>query len=92
MQSLLEPDPTKRPGVEEAMKDKWLNEGFASKIVNSETATSENRQQNLRGCNLVFGYDRVGAFSILVWFVCFEIFVTSSGLSQNDRILFQKVQ
>lgn len=43
MQSLLEPDPTERPGVKEAMKDKWLNEGFASKIVNSETATSNNR-------------------------------------------------
>ncbi|EOB06106.1 Hormonally up-regulated neu tumor-associated kinase [Anas platyrhynchos] len=25
------------------MKDKWLNEGFASKIVNSETATSNNK-------------------------------------------------
>ncbi|OXB61228.1 hypothetical protein ASZ78_003791 [Callipepla squamata] len=41
MQSLLEPDPVKRPGVKEAMKDKWLNEGFTKKILNA--TTSENR-------------------------------------------------
>jgi len=41
MQSLLEPDPAKRPEVKEAMKDKWLNEGFTKKILN--TATSEKR-------------------------------------------------
>uniref|UniRef100_G1NLS8 non-specific serine/threonine protein kinase n=1 Tax=Meleagris gallopavo TaxID=9103 RepID=G1NLS8_MELGA len=37
MQSLLEPDPAKRPGVKEAMKDKWLNEGFTKKILNTTT-------------------------------------------------------
>ncbi|KFR09347.1 Hormonally up-regulated neu tumor-associated kinase, partial [Nipponia nippon] len=41
MQSLLEPDPAKRPGVKEAIKDKWLNEGFTRKILNA--ATYENR-------------------------------------------------
>ncbi|KAM9297912.1 hormonally up-regulated neu tumor-associated kinase homolog A-like [Morus bassanus] len=41
MQSLLEPDPAKRPGVKEAIKDKWLNEGFTRKILN--VATYENR-------------------------------------------------
>ncbi|KFP41996.1 Hormonally up-regulated neu tumor-associated kinase, partial [Chlamydotis macqueenii] len=41
MQSLLEPDPAKRPGVKEAIKDKWLNEGFTRKILNA--ATCENR-------------------------------------------------
>ncbi|NWS86175.1 HUNK kinase, partial [Toxostoma redivivum] len=41
MQSLLEPDPAKRPGVKEAIKDKWLNEGFTRKILN--TAAYENR-------------------------------------------------
>uniref|UniRef100_A0A8C0V525 non-specific serine/threonine protein kinase n=1 Tax=Cyanistes caeruleus TaxID=156563 RepID=A0A8C0V525_CYACU len=41
MQSLLEPDPDKRPGVKEAIKDKWLNEGFTRKILN--TAAYENR-------------------------------------------------
>uniref|UniRef100_A0A669QXL2 Hormonally up-regulated Neu-associated kinase n=1 Tax=Phasianus colchicus TaxID=9054 RepID=A0A669QXL2_PHACC len=41
MLSLLEPDPAKRPGVKEAMKDKWLNEGFTKNILN--TTTSENR-------------------------------------------------
>lgn len=41
MQSLLEPDPAKRPGVKEAMKDKWLNEGFSRKILKS--AAYENR-------------------------------------------------
>ncbi|XP_075353270.1 serine/threonine-protein kinase MARK1-like [Mycteria americana] len=41
MQSLLEPDPAKRPGVKEAIKDKWLNEGFTRKILNA--STYENR-------------------------------------------------
>jgi len=41
MQSLLEPDPAKRPGVEEAIKDKWLNEGFTGKILSA--TTYENR-------------------------------------------------
>ncbi|XP_071597509.1 hormonally up-regulated neu tumor-associated kinase homolog A-like [Heliangelus exortis] len=41
MQSLLEPDPAKRPGVKEAIKDKWLNEGFTRKILNA--AAFENR-------------------------------------------------
>ncbi|XP_027500849.1 hormonally up-regulated neu tumor-associated kinase homolog A-like [Corapipo altera] len=41
MQSLLEPDPAKRPEVKEAIKDKWLNEGFTKKILN--TAPYENR-------------------------------------------------
>ncbi|KAM6432688.1 uncharacterized protein O9250_000087 [Rhynochetos jubatus] len=41
MQSLLEPDPAKRPGVKEAIKDKWLNEGFTWKMLNA--ATYENR-------------------------------------------------
>ncbi|NXX00832.1 HUNK kinase, partial [Larus smithsonianus] len=41
MQSLLEPDPAKRPGVKEAIKDKWLNEGFTRKILNA--ATYKNR-------------------------------------------------
>ncbi|NWH61652.1 HUNK kinase, partial [Geococcyx californianus] len=41
MQSLLQPDPAKRPGVQEAIKDKWLNEGFTRKILNA--ATYENR-------------------------------------------------
>ncbi|NWQ64842.1 HUNK kinase, partial [Neopipo cinnamomea] len=36
MQSLLEPDPAKRPGVKEAIKDKWLNEGFTRKILNTD--------------------------------------------------------
>ncbi|XP_025894192.1 hormonally up-regulated neu tumor-associated kinase-like [Nothoprocta perdicaria] len=41
MQSLLEPDPAKRPEVKEAMKDTWLNEGFSRKPP--YTATYKNR-------------------------------------------------
>ncbi|NWY97893.1 HUNK kinase, partial [Loxia curvirostra] len=41
MQSLLEPDPAKRPGVKEAIKDKWLNEGFTKKMPNA--AAYKNR-------------------------------------------------
>ncbi|NXG61998.1 HUNK kinase, partial [Hemiprocne comata] len=40
MQSLLEPDPAKRPGVKGAIKDKWLNEGFTRKIANAGTYES----------------------------------------------------
>ncbi|NXF85269.1 HUNK kinase, partial [Eubucco bourcierii] len=35
MQSLLEPDPAKRPGVKEAIQDKWLNQGSSRKILNA---------------------------------------------------------
>uniref|UniRef100_W5NHE0 non-specific serine/threonine protein kinase n=1 Tax=Lepisosteus oculatus TaxID=7918 RepID=W5NHE0_LEPOC len=35
MLSLLEPDPTKRPAVKEAMEDKWLNEGYIKRPLNS---------------------------------------------------------
>ncbi|KAG6940282.1 hormonally upregulated Neu-associated kinase, partial [Chelydra serpentina] len=35
MHSLLEPDPAKRPAVKDAMKDKWLNEVFIRKPLNS---------------------------------------------------------
>ncbi|KFU97370.1 Hormonally up-regulated neu tumor-associated kinase, partial [Pterocles gutturalis] len=41
MQSLPEPDPAKRPGVKEAIKDKRLNKGFTRKTLNA--ATYENR-------------------------------------------------
>ncbi|NWI88682.1 HUNK kinase, partial [Pitta sordida] len=41
MQSLLEPDPAKRPGVKEAIKDKWLNEDFTREIPSA--AAYENR-------------------------------------------------
>ncbi|NWJ05722.1 HUNK kinase, partial [Crypturellus undulatus] len=41
MQSLLEPDPAKRPEVKEAMKDTWLNEGFTRK--SPYVATCKNR-------------------------------------------------
>ncbi|NXT20166.1 HUNK kinase, partial [Syrrhaptes paradoxus] len=41
MQSLLEPDPAKRPGVNEAIKDKQLNKGFTRKTLNA--ASCENR-------------------------------------------------
>ncbi|NWU61511.1 HUNK kinase, partial [Pterocles burchelli] len=41
MQYLLEPDPAKRSGVKEAIKDKGLNKGFTRKTLN--TATCENR-------------------------------------------------
>ncbi|NWU90618.1 HUNK kinase, partial [Upupa epops] len=40
LQSLLQPDPAKRPGVTEAIKDKWLNEGFTRTILNA--ASYEN--------------------------------------------------
>ncbi|XP_053879680.1 hormonally up-regulated neu tumor-associated kinase homolog A-like [Malaclemys terrapin pileata] len=35
--SLLEPDPAKRPAVKDAIKDKWLNDVFIRKSLNSIT-------------------------------------------------------
>ncbi|XP_069739665.1 hormonally up-regulated neu tumor-associated kinase homolog A [Narcine bancroftii] len=35
MRYLLEPDPTKRPSVREAMEDKWLNEGCCQRPLHS---------------------------------------------------------
>ncbi|KAM6407388.1 hormonally up-regulated neu tumor-associated kinase homolog A-like [Pluvialis apricaria] len=54
MQSLLEPDPAKRPGVKEAIKDKWLNEGFTRKILNA--ATYENRLRSSELNPVVLNY------------------------------------
>ncbi|XP_030051039.1 hormonally up-regulated neu tumor-associated kinase homolog A [Microcaecilia unicolor] len=47
MHLLLEPDPDKRPTVKEAMKDKWLNEGFIRKPLNSITYKNRLRPDEL---------------------------------------------
>ncbi|CAH2249302.1 hormonally up-regulated neu tumor-associated kinase homolog A-like [Pelobates cultripes] len=45
--TLLEPDPTKRPTVKEAMEDKWLNEGFIRKPLNSISYKNRLRPDEL---------------------------------------------
>ncbi|EMP42601.1 Hormonally up-regulated neu tumor-associated kinase [Chelonia mydas] len=47
MHSLLEPDPAKRPAVKDAMKDKWLNEVFIRKPLNSITYKNRLRPDEL---------------------------------------------
>ncbi|XP_029451351.1 hormonally up-regulated neu tumor-associated kinase homolog A-like [Rhinatrema bivittatum] len=47
MHLLLEPDPVKRPTVKEAMEDKWLNEGFIQKPLNSVTYKNRLRPDEL---------------------------------------------
>nr|XP_033791607.1 hormonally up-regulated neu tumor-associated kinase-like isoform X2 [Geotrypetes seraphini] len=47
MHLLLEPDPDKRPTVKEAMKDKWLNEGFIRKPLNCITYKNRLRPDEL---------------------------------------------
>ncbi|XP_039386756.1 hormonally up-regulated neu tumor-associated kinase homolog A-like [Mauremys reevesii] len=47
MHSLLEPDPAKRPAVKDAMKDKWLNEVFIGKSLNSITYKNRLRPDEL---------------------------------------------
>lgn len=39
--SLLEPDPDKRPSVREAIEERWINEGYAKKPL--QTLTHKNR-------------------------------------------------
>lgn len=41
MLSLLEPEPEKRPSVRAAMEDKWINEGYAKKPL--DTLSYKNR-------------------------------------------------
>ncbi|KAM9316136.1 hormonally up-regulated neu tumor-associated kinase homolog A-like [Gastrophryne carolinensis] len=44
---LLEPDPTKRPSVKEAMDNKWLNEGFIRKHLSSNSYKNRLRPDEL---------------------------------------------
>ncbi|XP_067416793.1 hormonally up-regulated neu tumor-associated kinase homolog A-like [Emydura macquarii macquarii] len=47
MHSLLQPDPAKRPAVKEAMKDKWLNDVFIRKPLNSISYKNRLRPDEL---------------------------------------------
>ncbi|XP_069461116.1 hormonally up-regulated neu tumor-associated kinase homolog A-like isoform X2 [Ambystoma mexicanum] len=47
MRVLLEPDPTKRPTVKEAMEEKWLNEGFIKRPLNSVAYKNRLRPDEL---------------------------------------------
>uniref|UniRef100_A0A4X2K5Z5 Hormonally up-regulated neu tumor-associated kinase n=1 Tax=Vombatus ursinus TaxID=29139 RepID=A0A4X2K5Z5_VOMUR len=47
MHSLLEPDPAKRPAIREAMKDKWLNEGWNRKPLSSITYKNRLHPEDL---------------------------------------------
>ncbi|XP_072498834.1 hormonally up-regulated neu tumor-associated kinase homolog isoform X2 [Notamacropus eugenii] len=47
MHSLLEPDPAKRPAIKEAMKDKWLNEGWNRKPLSSITYKNRLHPEDL---------------------------------------------
>ncbi|KAG2468134.1 HUNK kinase, partial [Polypterus senegalus] len=47
MMSLLEPDPTKRPNIKEAMEAKWINEGYIKRPLNSLSYKNRLRPDEL---------------------------------------------
>ncbi|XP_072912550.1 uncharacterized protein [Hemitrygon akajei] len=60
MLSLLEPDPTKRPSVKEAMEEKWLNEGFFRRPLHSVVYKNRLRSDELNSVVLNFMTERKG--------------------------------
>ncbi|XP_020388828.2 hormonally up-regulated neu tumor-associated kinase [Rhincodon typus] len=60
MLSLLEPDPTKRPTVREAMEEKWLNEGFIRRPLHSVVYKNRLRSDELNSMVLNFMAEKTG--------------------------------
>ncbi|XP_043543436.1 hormonally up-regulated neu tumor-associated kinase homolog [Chiloscyllium plagiosum] len=60
MLSLLEPDPTKRPTVREAMEEKWLNEGFIRRPLQSVVYKNRLRLDELNSMVLNFMAEKTG--------------------------------
>uniref|UniRef100_UPI00398EE805 hormonally up-regulated neu tumor-associated kinase homolog A n=1 Tax=Pristiophorus japonicus TaxID=55135 RepID=UPI00398EE805 len=60
MLSLLEPDPTKRPTVREAMEEKWLNEGFIRRPLHSVVYKNRLRSDELNSVVLNFMTEKTG--------------------------------
>ncbi|XP_067841042.1 hormonally up-regulated neu tumor-associated kinase homolog A [Heptranchias perlo] len=60
MLSLLEPDPSKRPTVREAMEEKWLNEGFVRRPLHSVVYKNRLRPDELNSVVLNFMTEKTG--------------------------------
>ncbi|XP_078398989.1 hormonally up-regulated neu tumor-associated kinase [Cetorhinus maximus] len=60
MLSLLEPDPTKRPSVREAMDEKWLNEGFIRRPLHSIVYKNRLHSDELNSVVLNFMTEKTG--------------------------------
>ncbi|XP_078069666.1 uncharacterized protein LOC144493964 [Mustelus asterias] len=60
MLSLLEPDPTKRPTVREAMDEKWLDEGFIRRPLHSVVYKNRLRSDELNSVVLNFMTEKTG--------------------------------
>ncbi|XP_067882952.1 hormonally up-regulated neu tumor-associated kinase homolog A [Heterodontus francisci] len=60
MLSLLEPDPTKRPTVREAMEKKWLNEGFIRRPLHSVVYKNRLHSDELNSVVLNFMTEKTG--------------------------------
>ncbi|KAJ8409689.1 hypothetical protein AAFF_G00217480 [Aldrovandia affinis] len=58
--SLLEPDPTKRPSVKTAMDEKWLNEGYVKKPLNSVFYKNRLRPDELNSAVLNYMTESLG--------------------------------
>ncbi|XP_072355933.1 uncharacterized protein [Scyliorhinus torazame] len=58
--SLLEPDPTKRPTVREAMDEKWLNEGFIRRPLHSVVYKNRLCSDELNSVVLNFMTEKTG--------------------------------
>ncbi|XP_035278917.1 hormonally up-regulated neu tumor-associated kinase [Anguilla anguilla] len=60
MLSLLEPDPAKRPSVKEAMEERWLNEGYAKKPLNSVSYRNRLQPEELNSAVLNYMSESLG--------------------------------
>ncbi|XP_036406135.1 hormonally up-regulated neu tumor-associated kinase [Megalops cyprinoides] len=58
--SLLEPDPAKRPSIKEAMEEKWLNEGYVKRPLNSVFYKNRLRPDELNSAVLNYMTESLG--------------------------------
>ncbi|XP_031437088.1 LOW QUALITY PROTEIN: hormonally up-regulated neu tumor-associated kinase [Clupea harengus] len=57
---LLEPDPDKRPSIETAMEEKWLNEGYAKRPLHTITYKNRLRPEELNTSILNYMTESLG--------------------------------
>ncbi|MBN3300172.1 HUNK kinase, partial [Amia calva] len=60
MLSLLEPNPSKRPTIKEAMEEKWLNEGYIKRPLNSVLYKNRPRPDELNSTVLNYMTESLG--------------------------------
>ncbi|XP_055043627.2 uncharacterized protein [Misgurnus anguillicaudatus] len=58
--SLLEPEPEKRPTVKAAMQDKWLNEGYSKRLLQTVIYRNRLRQEDLNSAVVNYMTESLG--------------------------------